>query len=77
MCLFVVRNVGRIVVLPNTSGPLGIHVLPDFDEHGHDMGLVIQSIDPTGRVHASGQLKVNDCIIEINDHSLVNVDFSK
>ena len=39
------------------------------------MGLVIQRIEPNGRVYRDGRLKAGDRIIEINQTSLIGVDF--
>ena len=41
------------------------------------MGLVIQGIEPGGRIHDDGRLHPQDRIIEINGTSLVDVDFNK
>ena len=42
-----------------------------------DMGLVIQGIEPGGRVFQDGRLKVLDRIVEINGQSLLDVDFHR
>jgi C-terminal processing protease CtpA/Prc len=39
------------------------------------MGIVIQRIEPQGRVYKDGRLKAGDRIIEINQESLIGVDF--
>lgn len=39
------------------------------------MGIVIQRIEPQGRVYKDGRLKAGDRIIEINEESLIGVDF--
>jgi hypothetical protein len=39
------------------------------------MGLVIQRIEPQGRVYKDGRLKAGDRIVEINQVSLIGVDF--
>lgn len=41
------------------------------------MGLLIQGIDPNGRVFSDGRLRVNDCIVEVNGVSLIDRDFNK
>lgn len=41
------------------------------------MGLVIQRIEPNGRIHKDGRLKAGDRIVEINKTSLIGVDFLK
>ena len=41
------------------------------------MGLIIQTIEPNGRVHQDGRLKPGDRIIEINERSLIGVEFKQ
>lgn len=41
------------------------------------MGLVIQRIEPNGRVDRDGRLRAGDRIIEINGVSLIGVDFMR
>lgn len=41
------------------------------------MGLIIQKIEPNGRVHRDGRLKAGDRIVEINKTSLIGLDFLK
>ena len=65
------------MVLPNVSGPLGIHVVPDYDAAGRDLGLVIQGIEPGGRVFRDARLNVMDRIIAINDQQLGGVKFQQ
>ena len=55
------------------SGPLGIHVVPCND----DGRLVVQGIEPGGRVDRDGRLAVGDEIVEINGFPLTNVQFTK
>ena len=57
----------------NISGPLGIHVVP-CNDGGR---LVVQGIEPGGRVDRDGRLAVGDEIIEINGYSLAQVGFNK
>ncbi len=66
-----------IVNLAKESGPLGIHVVPDNDDIGCANGLIIQGIEPSGRIDRDGRLHVGDSIIEINGHSIRNVDFER
>ncbi len=40
-----------------------------------DMGLLIQRIDPTGRISHDGRIKAGDRIVEINSQSLIGVEF--
>jgi len=54
------------VIIPNENGPLGIHVVPCDD----DGRLVVQGIEPGGRIYRQGHLAVGDEIISINGVSL-------
>ncbi|XP_076327498.1 partitioning defective 3 homolog isoform X3 [Tachypleus tridentatus] len=65
------------VTLKNVSGPLGIHVIPDYDSNGRNMGLVVHGVEPGGRVDQDGRLHVGDRIIDINGQSLLHVSFQK
>uniref|UniRef100_T1JCX4 PDZ domain-containing protein n=1 Tax=Strigamia maritima TaxID=126957 RepID=T1JCX4_STRMM len=67
----------NLVVLRNEDGPLGIHVVPDYDETGKDVGLVVQGIEPGGRIDRDGRLQVQDRIIDINGQCLLNVSFQR
>ena len=40
-----------------------------------DVGLLIQGIEPNGRIHRDGRLRVNDHIVAINGISLIGTDF--
>ncbi|XP_075747591.1 par-3 family cell polarity regulator isoform X5 [Rhipicephalus microplus] len=64
-----------IVVLKNEAGPLGIHVVPEQGSGGRDMGLVIQGIEPGGRIDRDGRLRVGDTIVEVNGRSLLHLSF--
>ncbi|XP_067648804.1 partitioning defective 3 homolog isoform X3 [Haliotis asinina] len=64
-----------IIVLKNDGGPLGIHVIPDIDDDGKELGLVLQGIEKGGRIERDGRLRVNDRIIEINGKNLDGVTF--
>ncbi|XP_050419284.1 partitioning defective 3 homolog isoform X2 [Patella vulgata] len=66
-----------VIVLINDGGPLGIHVIPDYDEGGRDMGLMIQGIEKGGKVFRDGRLKEEDKIIEINGQSLLQETFKR
>ncbi|XP_075237372.1 par-3 family cell polarity regulator [Lycorma delicatula] len=64
------------IVLDNTeSGKLGIHVVPDYDSLGKDRGLLVQRIEPDGRVIRDGRLSVYDRIVEINGRNLLDQPF--
>lgn len=60
------------IVLKMDDEALGIHVVPDYDQNGNDRGLLVQKIDPGGKVDRDGRLSVNDRIVEINDRNLLN-----
>lgn len=51
---------------------LGIHLVPDYDENGNDRGLLVEKIDPGGKVDRDGRLSVKDRIVEINGRNLLN-----
>ncbi|CAB4054019.1 PARD3 [Lepeophtheirus salmonis] len=61
------------VVIPNEVGPLGIHVVPcEMDGR-----LVVQGIEPGGRVDRNGRLAVGDEVVDINGCCLTDVSFNK
>ncbi|KAJ1526892.1 hypothetical protein ONE63_008444 [Megalurothrips usitatus] len=65
----------ELVVLRSEAGPLGIHVVPDYDHLGKERGLLVQGIEPGGRVDRDHRLQVYDRIIEINGKNLLNMPF--
>ena len=69
---------GSILInLPTVGGPLGIHVVPDYNKEGRENGLLVQGVEHGGRVHQDGRLREDDRIIEINGISLVSMNFKK
>lgn len=66
----------EFIVLSTGGGSLGIHVVPDYNALGKERGLLVQGIEPGGRVHCDGRLKVYDRIIEINGRSLLDQPFN-
>ncbi|KAI1289849.1 Partitioning defective 3 -like protein [Halotydeus destructor] len=64
------------LTISNEPGPLGIHVVPYFDEFEREHGVVIEGIEPGGRIDRDGRLKVCDRIIEVNGQDLLNVEFT-
>ncbi|XP_050715946.1 partitioning defective 3 homolog isoform X5 [Eriocheir sinensis] len=64
-----------LVVLSNDRGPLGIHVIPSTDGRGRDQGLLVEGVEPAGRIARDGRIQVHDRIIEINGRSLSNITF--
>ncbi|XP_041366906.1 partitioning defective 3 homolog [Gigantopelta aegis] len=69
------RDTSVALILKNDGGPLGIHVIPDLDDNGRELGLMIQSIEQGGKIQRDGRLQVRDRITEINGVSLFNVNF--
>ncbi|CAB0018853.1 unnamed protein product, partial [Nesidiocoris tenuis] len=64
------------IVLDTGGGSLGLHVVPDYDALGRERGLLVQGVEPGGRVDADGRLNVNDRIIEINGNILLHQPFN-
>lgn len=64
-------------MIRNEPGPLGIHVVPDYDRFGKDKGLLVQGIEPGGRIDRDGRLAIQDRIIEINGQNLINMPFQR
>lgn len=60
------------ILIKPFSGPLGIHVVPCDD----DGRLIVQGIEPGGRVDRDGRLAVGDEIVEINGYPLTTVSFN-
>ena len=54
------------IVILNEIGPLGVHVVP-CDTDGR---LIVQGIEPGGRIDRDGRLAVSDCIVAINGYPL-------
>ncbi|KAK5645359.1 hypothetical protein RI129_006659 [Pyrocoelia pectoralis] len=69
--------VAELIVIRNEPGPLGIHVVPDYDRLGKDKGLLVQGIEPDGRIDRDGRLAIYDRIIEINGQSVLNMPFQR
>ena len=63
------------LVIQNEIGPLGIHVVPSGDPA--QPGLLIQGIEPGGRIDRDGRLAVGDRIVEINGYPLTEIPFHK
>ena len=61
------------IVIPSELGQLGIHVVPcDIDGR-----LVVQGIEPGGRIDRDGRLAVEDAIVAINGYPLKETSFNK
>lgn len=61
------------------AGPLGIHVVPYSDPNrgGYSNGMLIEKIEPGGRIDADGRFDIDDWIIEVNGESLLCCDFKE
>ncbi|KAJ8934997.1 hypothetical protein NQ314_013068 [Rhamnusium bicolor] len=68
---------GELIVIRNEPGPLGIHVIPDYDPLGRERGLLVKGIEPGGRVDRDGRLAIYDRVIEINGENLINMPFQR
>lgn len=61
------------IVIPSELGQLGIHVVPcDMDGR-----LIVQGIEPGGRIDRDGRLAVEDAIVAINGYPLKETSFNK
>ncbi|XP_076265971.1 par-3 family cell polarity regulator isoform X3 [Rhynchophorus ferrugineus] len=67
----------ELIVIRNQPGHLGIHVVPDYDGTGKDRGLLVQGIEPGGRIDRDGRLAIFDRIVEINGQNLINIPFQR
>lgn len=54
---------------------LGLHVVPHYDTLGRELGLLVQGVEPGGRIDQDGRIAVNDIIVSINGSNLVNKPF--
>lgn len=64
-----------LVCLKNDGTPLGIHVIPNINRNGKEQGLLVEGIEPDGRVARDGRINLHDIITEINGKSLKSVNF--
>ncbi|CAH1115363.1 unnamed protein product [Psylliodes chrysocephalus] len=67
----------EIIVIRNEPGPLGIHVIPDYDTLGREKGLLVKGIEPGGRIDRDGRLAIYDRVVEINGENLINMPFQR
>ena len=65
------------IVLPKENTPLGIHVIPYNEDEQQINGLLLQNIEPDGRIKRQGILQINDRIIEINRMNIERCSFDK
>lgn len=65
------------MVFKHESGPLGIHVVPEHNADARNQGLIVQSVEPGGRIDRDGRVQAQDKIVEINGKCLIGVQFTK
>ncbi|CAF0908183.1 unnamed protein product, partial [Didymodactylos carnosus] len=68
------------ILLPKDNSPLGIHVIPYHSNNSAQEpigGLVLQNIEPDGRIKKHGFLSLNDRIIEINQRNIEKCTFDE
>ncbi|CAF1180723.1 unnamed protein product [Adineta ricciae] len=65
------------ISLPKENSPLGIHVIPYNTDEEHVNGLLLQNIEPDGRIKRQGILEINDRIVEINRVNIEQCSFEK
>ena len=65
------------ISLPKENSPLGIHVIPYNTDEEHVNGLLLQNIEPDGRIKRQGVLEINDRIVEINRVNIEQCSFEK
>lgn len=75
--IYYTDSCAELIIIRNEPGPLGIHVVPDYDMFGKDRGLLVQGIEPGGRIDRDGRLAIYDRIIEINGQNLLNMPFQR
>jgi partitioning defective protein 3 len=65
------------ISLPKENSPLGIHVIPYNSNEDQVNGLLLQNIEPDGRIKRQGLLEINDRIIEINRTNIEQCSFER
>lgn len=65
------------MIFKHEAGPLGIHVVPEHNADARNQGLIVQSVEPGGRIDRDGRVQAHDKIIEINGKCLIGVQFQK
>lgn len=66
----------EFISLETGGGSLGLHVVPDYDSLGGERGLLVQGVEPGGKVDLDGRLAVGDRVVEINGANLLGQPFS-
>uniref|UniRef100_A0A3B3Z6M6 PDZ domain-containing protein n=1 Tax=Periophthalmus magnuspinnatus TaxID=409849 RepID=A0A3B3Z6M6_9GOBI len=68
----------RTVEFPGNRGPLGIHVVPYCSSlSGRTLGLHIRGIEATSRSKKENLFQEDECIVQINDTSLLDKTFAQ
>ncbi|OQV15972.1 Partitioning defective 3-like protein [Hypsibius exemplaris] len=62
-----------VSVVPRVGQPLGLHLVPEQGTRG----LLIQAIDRDSPAEATGQLHINDRIVDVNGQKVDVLDFSR
>lgn len=52
-------------------------MVPFYDDLNREHGILIDGIQPDGRIFKDGRLAVHDRIVEINNRNLLNIEFAK
>ncbi|XP_033834169.2 partitioning defective 3 homolog B-like [Periophthalmus magnuspinnatus] len=68
----------KTVEFPGNRGPLGIHVVPYCSSlSGRTLGLHIRGIEATSRSKKENLFQEDECIVQINDTSLLDKTFAQ
>ncbi|CAL4093836.1 unnamed protein product [Meganyctiphanes norvegica] len=66
------------VVLLKRQEQLGIHVIQSTDDMtGQDRGLLIEEIEPDGRIAKDQRIHLHDIIVNVNNQSLIGISFER
>ncbi|XP_054720744.1 partitioning defective 3 homolog B-like [Uloborus diversus] len=60
------KKMVEILKLKNEDGPLGIQIVPANESPDKNEGVIIQGIEPGGRIDRDGRFSIGDRITEIN-----------
>lgn len=72
------RPLTKTVEFPGNRGPLGIHVVPYCSSlSGRTLGLHIRGIDENSRSKKENLFQEDECIVQINDQSLLDKTFAQ
>ncbi|XP_072299281.1 par-3 family cell polarity regulator beta a [Eucyclogobius newberryi] len=72
------KSLTELVEFPGNCGPLGIHVVPyNSSLSGRTLGLHIRGIEATSRSRKENLFQEEECIVQINDTSLLDKTFAQ